>query len=406
MQKPFQKLWLLLLLTLLFQPLYGENSSDFTFGDSDQENKWVPPLPVDESDRLVQFNLQAAFQHDAVLQDQAFSMLDFSAKRQLDENNVLAQGLVRFRKSLSTSDAASNIDLRLARLSYLEPWLQVTAGRFDIFQVISPNLFFGGYPIMGIHRVDGVLVTVPFSFFLNFGPAKESQSGNSSPLALSFFYTPSLFSAQEVQLDNTQTFWLSQLRFRVDSKDFSSTFRANFGGAANDYFDYSSLNGNYTGSLSADFAFQQKYDLTAEYGVQNLNLISDTGALALGFQAARLGTWGAFSLDQIVAETQFPLGNSLNNPFTGGNGFVPSLAQSPQISWYTKIRARLRVLFIELHVTNNQDDFTLARPAPGSIAVPFTGTFGPANETDGPGTPLRSASYNNLAFLVRTGVEF
>jgi len=57
-------------------------------------------------------------------------------------------------------------------------------------------------------------------------------------------------------------------------------------------------------------------------------------------------------------------------------------------------------------VTNNQDDFTLARPAPGALAVPFTGTFGPGNETDGPGTALRATSYNNLAFIVRSGVEF
>jgi hypothetical protein len=59
-----------------------------------------------------------------------------------------------------------------------------------------------------------------------------------------------------------------------------------------------------------------------------------------------------------------------------------------------------------LHVTNNQDDFTFGRPAPGSIGVPFTGSFGPGNETDGPGTSLRSGSYDVTAFLVRTGVEF
>jgi hypothetical protein len=119
-----------------------------------------------------------------------------------------------------------------------------------------------------------------------------------------------------------------------------------------------------------------------------------------------LGTWGAFSVDQIAAEGQFPLGSSLANPFTGGNGLFPAQAQTPQTAWYFKVRTRLKVLFIEFHVTNNQNDYTLARPAPGSIGVPFTGAFGPANETDGPGTPLRSAGYNNWAYLVRAGVEF
>ena len=259
---------------------------------------------------------------------------------------------------------------------------------------------------MGIHRVDGVLATIPFSFFFDFGPSKAGKSETSSPLALSFFYTPSLFSAQQVQNDLTQSFWLSQLRFRIESNDFTAALRANFGGSASDYFDYSSFNGGYTYSASMELSYQQNSSLTAEYGVQNASRPSDTGALALGFQASRLGTWGIFSLDQIAIEAQIPLAQSLNNPFTGGNGFAPPLAHTPQNSWYAKVRTRLKILFIELHVTNSQNDFTVGRPAPGSIAVPFNGTFGPGNETDGPGTPLRASSYDNLAFLIRTGVEF
>src|ERR1019366_5485914 len=259
------------LLLSLIVPALADEKSDFSFSDSSTENKWVDPPPVDERDRLVKYLLQADYQYDAPLPCQAFSMFDLSAKRQLDENSILAEGLVRFRKSLSTSDSTSFIDLRLARLSYLEPWLQVTAGRFDLFQTMTPNLFFGAYPIMGIHRVDGVMATIPFSFFFDFGTSKEGKTEASSPLALSLFYTPSLFSAQQVQYDLTQAFWLSQLKFRIEAQDFSSTIRANFGGSASDYFDYSSLNGSYTYSASADLSYQQNYDLTAEYGVQNIN---------------------------------------------------------------------------------------------------------------------------------------
>jgi hypothetical protein len=119
-----------------------------------------------------------------------------------------------------------------------------------------------------------------------------------------------------------------------------------------------------------------------------------------------LGTWGDFSLDQIVLEGQFPVGSSLNNAFTGGNGFNPALASLPRNSFYLKVRARLKILFIEWHVTNNQDDYTLDRLTPSSTVIPFTGSFGPGRETDGPGIPLRSFSYNNPGFLIRTGVEF
>src|SRR5579883_1827810 len=125
----------LFILACLLKPVLADDESNFSFTDSGQENKWVAPPPVDESDRMVKFDLQAAFQQDADLQGQAFSMLDLSAKRTLDENSVFAEGLLRFRKSLSTSDTVDTIDLRLARISYLEPWLQVTGGRFDLFQM-------------------------------------------------------------------------------------------------------------------------------------------------------------------------------------------------------------------------------------------------------------------------------
>ena len=400
------KTFLGLSITLLTIPLCAEENLTSSFNDPSNDIRWVPPSPVDENDRILKFLIQADYQQDSVLPGRAFSMIDLSAKRQLDENSVVGEGLIRFRKDLSTSDTTESLDLRLARISYLEPWLQATVGRFDLFQILTPNLFFGAYPIMGLHRVDGIMATIPFSFFFNFGPSQEGKNEASSPLALSFFYSPSLFSAQQVQYDLTQSFWLSQLRFRIENKDFSSTFRANFAGSASDYFNYSSFNGSYSYSASADLSYQQNYSLTAEYGAQNINRPSETGALALGFQASRLGTWGAFSVDQIALEAQIPLAHSLNNPFTGGNGLDSSLAQASQNSWYVKVRTRLKVLFIELHLTNNQNDFTLGRPASGSVGVPFTGTFGPGNETDGPGTSLRAASYNNVACLVLTGIEF
>jgi len=108
--------------------------------------------PTSESDRDLKFLLQADFQQDADLQGQAFSMFDVSARRVLDENSVSADGLIRFRKSLSTSDAASEVDLRLAKVSYMDPAFQISAGRFDLFQILTSNSFFGAYPIMGIHR--------------------------------------------------------------------------------------------------------------------------------------------------------------------------------------------------------------------------------------------------------------
>ena len=86
------------------------------------------------------------------------------------------------------------------------------------------------------------------------------------------------------------------------------------------------------------------------------------------------------------------MGNSLENPFTGGNGFIPSLAQTPQASWYAKLRMRLKVLFLEFHATNNQNDFTLDRLAPSAVGIPFNGGFGPGQrDPTVPGPGLRSS---------------
>ncbi|MGH7738606.1 MAG: hypothetical protein ACREL1_00520, partial [bacterium] len=226
--------------------------SDFGFADSTPENKWVAPPPPDASDRLAVYDLQVLYQNDVDHPNSEDSILDLSIKRPLDENAVLADGEVRLEKNLSDSDQVGDVQLRIARLSYLQPWIQITAGRFDLFQTLTSNLFFGGYPVMGLHRADGVMVTIPVSFFFQFGPSQPGRPEQSSPLALSFFYTPSLFSAQQVRLDGSQDFLLGQIRLRIDGPDFESTLRVNAGESPNNFFYYSSLNGGPTGSVAAD----------------------------------------------------------------------------------------------------------------------------------------------------------
>jgi hypothetical protein len=395
----------LFLLSMTFIPAFAEDSA-LGFADPGSDNKWIAPPPADDTDRTVSYDLQALYQNDVDHPNSESSVFDLSVKRALDENSIMADGLVRVEKGLSTSDHSDDVELRLARISYSQSWIQITGGRFDLFETLTPNLFFGAYPLMGIHRVDGLMVTIPFSFFFQLGPAQKDQTQTSSPLALTFFYTPSLFSAQQVQLDGSQDFFLSQLRLRLDSADFQSTFRVNVAESPNNFFTYSAFNGNLTGSLSADLRFNQDYVLTFEYGAQNLQFIGQTSAFTAGFQANDLGTWGDFSLDQLALEGQFPVGSSALNPFTGGNGFTPGLATLPRDSFYLKVRARLKVLFFEFHVTNNQDDYTLDRLSPFSTFVPFTGNFGPGREADGPGSGLRGFSYQNPGFLIRAGVEF
>ena len=141
---------------------------------------YIPaPLPKDTA-RNLSFDIISSYKSD-VFGSNLFSIGDLYAQRKLDEYSVTTDFQVRFEKNLSVSDNAQVIDLRLAKITYLEPWLQLSIGRFDIFPVLTPMQFFGGYSNMGIHRVDGAMLVLPLT--LNFG-IQNYESYNAPPLAL------------------------------------------------------------------------------------------------------------------------------------------------------------------------------------------------------------------------------
>jgi hypothetical protein len=363
---------------------------------------WVQPPSVDRDSKSVNATVALHYSDD-VNGSQAYSLFDLSAVRKLDENDVSAQGTVRFEKPASGSDNVETLELREANISLSEPWFEARAGRMDLSDLVTTMHFFGLYPLMGQRRLDGIKIYIPFKFF--FG-VEDYKSVSSPPTSLSFFYFPSFFSSQNSTIDGSQGFFMGQARMKLDFGDLRTVLLFNLGASSNDWLYYGSLSGNPTYSICGEATLNKNNSLYFEYGVQNAADTADTNVFALGGRLQHLFTWEFLSLDEVILEVQLPLGTNPNDPFTGGNGIDPSLAGLAQTAWYGKARIRIRSIFIDFNITNSQNDFTLARLNAYNINTPLPLPVGRGNETDGLETPLSSSGYGNIAFSVDMGVPF
>ncbi len=333
----------------------------------------------------------------------ASSLFDVSAFKRFGDDAVTGEGWVRFRKGASSGDLADVLELRSARVTYSEPWIQASAGRFDLFPHLTPNAFFGAYPVMGMRRVDGVLAVLPL--FFKFG-VRDDRSYTMPPASISFFYSPTFFPEGRTVIDQTQSFQLVQARVRATVGEVQMGFRGNYSRSRETWFAYSAFSGVPAYSLALETIWKRDYSATVEYGVQNVSRWRGTNAVSGGLRAQRVATFGPWSVDDVVLEGQWPIARAASNAFTGGNDLLPLRAGLPQGAWYARVRSRLKALIVEFHATTNQDDFTLGRLVPEATYYRFEGLFGPGLEAEGPGLPFRARSYRDPLYMVRVGVEF
>jgi hypothetical protein len=266
----------------------------------EQQPHWISaPQPKADS-RNLYFDIYSTYESSASGSN-LFSIADLYANRKLDENSTTADLQVRFSKNLSTSDSANEVDLRIAKIAYAEPWLQVSVGRMDIYPILTPMTFFGAYPDMGVHRVDGAMAVVPVYF--EFGN-KNDSSYSSLPTALTFFYTPSLLEASNIILDTQQALLLTQARAKVDFFGLESIWSANLAWTSTDYFSYSSLNGGLALSATGDIVVDKEFSFYGEFGDQNTSIFNGTDVLGLGTKIQKIGTWGVLSLDSLSFEVE------------------------------------------------------------------------------------------------------
>jgi len=364
--------------------------------------RWVAPASADEC-RLIRCAVNAAYQGDGRPDGEAISLFDLAVSKRFGNDSATGEGWVRFSKGASTGDRADVLELRVARVTYSEPWIQCQAGRFDLFPHMTPNSFFGAYPLMGMRRVDGVLVILPA--FFKFG-VRDDKSYTMPPASISLFYSPTFFPDGATRIDQTQSYGAAQARFRASIGDVQVGFRANYAKSRETWFAYSAFSGVPAYSLALEAVVRRDYSATVEYGVQNVCRWRKTNVVSAGLRAVRVATFGPFSIDDVVLEGQLPVARAGSNPFTGGNDLRPPLGRIPQGAWYARVKTRLKALILEFHVTNNQDDFTLGRLVQEATYMHLDGLFGPGLEAEGLGVPFRSRSYKDPSYLMRVGVEF
>lgn len=370
--------------------------------DGEPRNRWIGPVLSDEN-RLFRCTAHMAYQGDGHPDGTASSIFDMAALKRFSGDSVTGEGQVRFSKDASTNDRPGDIELRAARVTFSEPWIQCSAGRFDLFPHLTPNTFFGAYPVMGLRRVDGVLAILPA--FFKFG-VRDDKSYTMPPASVSLFYSPTFFPEGVALLDQTQSFMLAQARFRARISEVQVGLRGNYAKSRETWFAYSAFGGVPAYSIAVEASYRENYSVTAEYGVQSVCRWRLTNAASAGLRAVRLATLGPLSIDDVALEAQVPLAKHVSNAFTGGNDLVPSLGTLPETAWYVRLRSRLKALIVEFHATTNRDDFTLGRLVQEATYWHLDGSFGPGLEAEGPGVPFRARTYKDPLFMTRVGVEF
>ena len=227
--------------------------------------RWLPPPQVDNTSKAFNATVAAHYSSDAA-GTQGYGLVDFSAVRKLDENDVSALGTVRFTKPFSSDDNGANLEIREANVSLSEPWMEARLGRMDLSDLVSTTHFFGRYPLMGERRLDGIKFYLPFKFF--FG-VEDYKSVSSPPTSLSFFYFPTLLSGPNANLDGSQSFFMGQARMKLNFGDLRTVVLFNLGTSSSAYFHYSSVSGNPTYSICGEANYARDYTLYFEYGVQD-----------------------------------------------------------------------------------------------------------------------------------------
>lgn len=304
------------------------------------------------------------------------SFVDMDFKRTFDQYPVGAEAIVRLEKDFSNSDSVELLQLRTAKLSLSEPFLTVTVGRMDLGHDLSPTEYFGNYLTMGLHRLDGIDVTIPIKFSL---ALQTLQALKTPPTAFSFFYFPSLLSNTTASYDETQSLFIEQFRVMSSLEKIPFSLQLNVSQSPSRYLLDSTLNRGWAYSVGFSVTPASLMSIYGEYGTQNASQ-SGTSALTVGLKGEDLFALGPVLFESADIEVQRPMSTSLDNPFTGGNALNPSLASLHQETFFARLQARIEAIFMNFYVTDYVGDYTFARINSLNTALPPGVILGGGNE--------------------------
>lgn len=335
------------------------------------------------------------------------SDMDINLKSNLSPR-LSGNAKLRFTHGWRPQDKIDSIDMRLANLTYLTGIVNITVGRLDLAPIIQPGEYFGSYLTMGQRRFDGIFLFMPITLFGTAGV--DAQGFRLPPAALSGGYFPNFFSFFPDTDKYDNGYFFSEFKMPVMLFNNPLMIAINYAITTDyAYLVYSPLSGNPALSATFEYTYSKNYKVYSEFAVGNVAEISDTTALMMGATAGHLKHFTFGFIDEISIEYQIPLMNSVANPFIGGNGFYPELAEQQQGSWYIKIKSRYDFLEFTAAATNSVGDWTFARPADNSFEPHRTFNLDDirsANEVEAAGKTLISSAYDKIAFIISVGAKF
>ncbi len=289
----------------------------------------------------INFDLKSAFQEDSAGNIYT-SELGIKARQTLN-NSIMAEGYIRFIKPFSNDNAPVIVNLMTAKITYVNSFFTITAGREELTKTISTMNYFGPYATAGQRYLDLIGITVPF--YLKAG-VPELEEINLPVVALSFYYFPTMFNYLNTTYNGYQEYYLGQARVNTSLFDNPIQIIANVGTGTTEYFDYSILSGNPSIDLSASIDLFKHGKVNVSYGILNTDFTEQTSVMAAGIELHDFKQW-LFVLDNIIFEMQFPLSS------VTAQGFNPQ-----QAPWFLTIRNNIDNLRYGIAVSNSNNDYT------------------------------------------------
>jgi hypothetical protein len=340
------------------------------------------------------------------LGSQIDSTLIVKFEKWISSSSLNISGQFELEKNFSSSSSIDFFNVISEQLSYNNAWISLSIGRLDIGDILSPSCFFGDYSTMGIRHLDGLQITIPVNFKMGITNYKRMETLSSS---ISFFYFPSVFKNIYVNENGVQDYFLGQIRVNLINK--SSILRVNFGKSINQFYAYSIMSGHWNISSAINFNLTKQFSFDVEYGSQDTSHWVNSSVITYGLNFKKMiPVVNDFLFKKIIFEIQSPLGLTLDNSFTGGNGLLLSKAQMPQTSFFFEIKSKLNFADLIVCLTNSQGDYTFSRLNEGNAFSPIdtllVNSVGYSNEIKNLDIYLSSNSYKNLSYLVNLEVEF
>jgi hypothetical protein len=327
----------------------------------------------------INFNLKTALQKDK--QGVIFTNELGVSTRQTLFDNFLADISFRLIKPMANDLKGVEVQIMKGTFQYAGPYFQVLAGRTEATKIFSVMNFFGPYTTAGQKYIDILGATLPI--FLT-GGIPEIDEYKFPPLALSFYYAPTMFSLIHTDWSGDQALYIGQLRLNTILFDMPTQVVVNIGKSTTEYFKYSIMSGEISAEASAVVDLAKHYKISFAGAVLNVNEATKTSVISAGLELYNFREW-LIAIDKVVFEQQLPL-----NPET-------------MIStWFVSAENKIARFRYGVVLSNTINNFTLL----GVNLVNSAPAYGGGNIYGNENVTFLNTDNNEICYYAYIGYDF